>query len=41
MQGLSSEKGTKYITSVIENLSKLEWAIPIRNKSGKQLLTAF
>ena len=36
MQALSSEnKGTNYIMTVIDIFSKREWAIPIKNKSGK------
>ena len=42
MQALSSEnKGTNYIMTVIDIFSKRAWAIPIKNKSGKEMLTAF
>ena len=42
MQALSRDnKGHKFIMTVIDIFSKRAWAIPIKNKSGKELLAAF
>jgi len=42
MQGLSRDNsGYKYIMTVIDVFSKKGWAIPIKNKSGKEMLSAF
>ena len=42
MQALSRDnKGHKFIMTVIDIFSKLAWAIPIKIKSGKEMLTAF
>ena len=34
-------KGPKFIMTVIDIFSKRAWAIPIKNKSEKEMLTAF
>ena len=42
MQALSRDnKGHKFIMTVIDIFSKRAWAIPIKNKSGKEMLAAF
>ena len=42
MQGLSRDnKGVKYIMTVIDVFSKKAWALPIMNKSAKEMLAAF
>ena len=42
MQALSREnKGHKFIMTVIAIFKKRAWAIPIMNKSGKEMLAAF
>ena len=42
MQPLSRDnKGHKFIMTVIDNFSKRAWAIPIKNKSGKEMLATF
>ena len=42
MQGLSRDNsGYKYNMTVIDVFCKKGWAIPIKNKSGKEMLSAF
>ena len=42
MQALSREnKGHKYIMTVIDIFTKRAWTIPIKTKSGKEMLSAF
>ena len=42
MQALSRDnKRHKFIMTVIDILCKRAWAIPIKNKTGKEMLTAF
>ena len=42
MQGLKKENdGFNYLLTVIDVFSKKAWVIPIKNKSGKELLAAF
>lgn len=42
MQKYSDENdGYKYLLTVIDNVSKFAWAIPLKNKTGPSLKTAF
>ena len=42
MQQLSRDnQGNKYLLTVIDVFSKKAWALPIKNKSGKEMLEAF
>ena len=37
----SFNKGYKYILTIIDNLSKYAWAIPLKSKTGFELTTVF
>ncbi|KAF0146717.1 MAG: putative uncharacterized transposon-derived protein F54H12.3-like [Ignavibacteria bacterium] len=42
MQAISGEnKGTKFLLTIIDVFSKFAWVIPVKNKSGKEILGAF
>ena len=41
MQSLSRDKGQQFIWTVIDMFSKRAWAIPIKNKWGKEMVAAF
>ena len=42
MQGISKQnEGVNYLLTVIDIFSKFAWAIPVKNKGGKEMLNAF
>ena len=42
LKGLSKlNKGYKYLLTVIDTFSKYSWAMPVKNKTGKEVTRAF